>query len=235
MVLFPVNPRGCYPTVSRNVILCVAVIIRLFLLFSISWFLQPVPEYMCHHPPKEFTTRALTRYGPLNVYVAGCNVKKSILRPRILQLLSEYAIWDSKVYRNGHLVDYGQDGDTASRRTARSSLELLAGGGGGAPTPQTNLFQWCPSSRFWWTFERPRPLCRRQIVDYPGTDLFLFIKPAPQFPDIAGSRGLMKTHTPNPGKGLRLIRKRKLLQMVFDDTASNIFQKSKHIKLLPMD
>lgn len=51
-----------------------------------------------------------------------CNVKKSILRPRILQLLSECAIWDSKVYRNGHLVDYCQDGDTASRRPA---LELL--------------------------------------------------------------------------------------------------------------
>lgn len=51
-----------------------------------------------------------------------CKVKKSISRPRILQLLSECAIWDSKVYRNGHLVDYGQDGDTASRRPA---LELL--------------------------------------------------------------------------------------------------------------
>lgn len=148
------------------------------------------------------------------------------MRQRILQLLSEYAIWDSKVYRNGHLVDYGQDGDTASRRTARSSLELFAGGGGGAPTPQTNLFQWCPSSRFWWTFERPRPLYRRQIVDYPGTDLFLFIKPAPQFPDIAGSRGLMKTHTESR-KRITVRSLRKLFDHAIDGFWRHSVKKSK--------
>lgn len=107
----------------------------------------------------------------------------------------------------------------------------------GAPTPQTNLFQWCPSSRFWWTFERPRPLCRRQIVDYPGTDLFLFIKPAPQFPDIAGSRGLMKTHTESwkriTGRSLRWC-KRKLWDdaVDFGVVELGIFHNSKQSRSL---
>lgn len=154
---------------------------------SADFYYRGAPEHVCHRPPGLYDSG----YGALNapgMFTLRAPAKKSISRSRILQLLSECAISDSKVYRNGHLVDYGQDGDTASRRPALVLLRRRRRRIYFSDGPPLD-FDGHRNGRALYVDDKSRsPRIIREVISPFSLSLGLR-------PDIGGSAALMKTLT----------------------------------------